>query len=45
MGLKDISLWNEGDWIAVIALVLLAGFLAAGGLIAAGKKPEFAGHP
>jgi POT family proton-dependent oligopeptide transporter len=45
MSLKDISLWNEGDWIAVVALVLLIGFLAAGALIAASRKPEFAGHP
>jgi POT family proton-dependent oligopeptide transporter len=45
MGLKDISLWNEGDWIAVVALVLLTGFLVAGAMIAGSKKPEFAGHP
>ena len=30
MGLKDLSLWNEGDWIAAIALVVLIGFLAQG---------------
>ncbi|MBA3677304.1 MAG: MFS transporter [Sphingosinicella sp.] len=43
--MKDLSLWNEGDWIAVIALVLLAGFLAVGGMVAASKKPEFLAHP
>jgi POT family proton-dependent oligopeptide transporter len=45
MGLKDLSLWNEGDWIAAIALVVLIGFLGLGGMVAASKKPEFAGHP
>ncbi len=43
--MKDMALWNEGDWIAVIALVLLAVFLSIGALIAGSKKPEFAGHP
>ncbi len=43
--MKDMGLWNEGDWIAVIALVLLGAFLSVGALIAVRKKPEFAGHP
>lgn len=43
--MKDISLWQEGDWIAVIALVLLGAFLTVGALIATSRKPEFAGHP
>ncbi|MDT7528391.1 oligopeptide:H+ symporter [Sphingopyxis sp. SE2] len=43
--MKDIGLWDEGDWIAVIALVVLGVFLTVGGLIAGSKKPEFAGHP
>ena len=43
--MKDIALWNEGDWIAAIAFVVLVVFLAIGGMIAASKKPEFAGHP
>ena len=43
--LKDMSAWNEGDWIAVIALVILAGFLAVGGMIAASKKEEAFGQP
>lgn len=42
---KDISLWAEAEWIAVIATVLLFAFLAGGAMIAASKKPEFAGHP
>jgi POT family proton-dependent oligopeptide transporter len=45
MGLKDMSLWQEGDWIAVIAVVVLGAFLAAGGMIAASKKPEAFGQP
>ena len=43
--MKEMGLWDEGDWIAVIALVVLAGFLSIGALIAGSKKPEFAGHP
>ena len=43
--MKDMGLWDEGDWIAVIALVVLGAFLSAGALIAGSKKPEFAGHP
>ncbi len=43
--MKDLSLWNEGDWIAVIAIVVLGIFLAIGGKIAIQKEPEFAGHP
>jgi POT family proton-dependent oligopeptide transporter len=40
-----MALWNEGDWIAAIAVVVLAAFLAVGGLVAASRKPEFMGHP
>ena len=43
--MKDIGLWNEGDWIAVIAVLALAAFLAVGGMIAASSKPEAFGHP
>ena len=43
--MKDMALWDEGDWIAVIALVVLGVFLSIGALIAGSKKPEFAGHP
>ncbi|MEI9851136.1 MAG: peptide MFS transporter [Sphingomonas sp.] len=42
---KSAALWNEADWIAVIAAVFLFAFLAAGALIASSRKPEFAGHP
>lgn len=42
---KDMSLWAEAEWIAVIATVLLFAFLAGGAMIAASRKPEFAGHP
>jgi len=40
-----MSLWVEADWIALIAVVVLALFLAVGAKIAVQKEPEFAGHP
>lgn len=43
--MKDMALWNEADWIATIAVVLLGVFLAIGSKIAIQKEPEFAGHP
>ncbi len=43
--MKDMALWNEGDWVAAIALVILTAFLAIGGMIAASNKPEAFGHP
>ncbi len=43
--MKDMALWNEGDWIAAIAAVALFAVLAVGGLIAARKHDEFASHP
>ncbi|MFL6752698.1 MAG: peptide MFS transporter [Sphingomicrobium sp.] len=43
--MKSVSQWNEGDWIVVFALVLLAAFLSVGALIVARRDPEFAGHP
>src|SRR5688572_24626457 len=43
--MKDMALWNEGDWIAAIAVVVLGAFLAAGGMIAMSRKPEVLGHP
>lgn len=43
--LKAVALWNEGDWIAAIAVVILLVFLTLGGIIFSGKKAEFAGHP
>ena len=43
--MKDMALWNEGDWIAVSAVVVLAIFLAVGARIAVQREPEFAGHP
>jgi len=42
---KDVSAWNEGDWIVVIGLLVLVVFLAVGGMVAARKEPEFIGHP
>ena len=43
--MKDIALWNEGDWIAAIAAVSLFAFLTIGGAIAARKSEEVVGHP
>ena len=43
--MKDMALWNEGDWIAAIAAVALFAVLAIGGLIASRKSEEFASHP
>jgi POT family proton-dependent oligopeptide transporter len=42
---KPMGLWAEGDWIAAIAVIVLALFLATGAKIAIQKEPEFAGHP
>ena len=43
--MKPIGTWNEGDWIAAIALAVLIGFLAIGAKVALQREPEFAGHP
>ena len=43
--MKDMSLWQEAEWIAAIAVVLLGIFLAIGAKIVIQKEPEFAGHP
>ena len=43
--MKPIGLWQEGDWIAAISLLVLAVFLSIGAKIAVQKEPEFAGHP
>jgi len=45
MGLKDIALWQEQDWITAIAAAVLGFFLLGGAYIATRKEPEFAGHP
>ena len=43
--MKELALWNEGDWIAAITVVVLAAFLTIGAKIAIQREPEFAGHP
>src|SRR5678815_2923214 len=43
--MKDVSLWQEADWIAVIAVALLGLFLAIGSKVAIQREPEFVGHP
>jgi POT family proton-dependent oligopeptide transporter len=45
MGLKPLSAWAEGDWIAAIAVFVLAVFLTVGAKVAIQKEPDFAGHP
>ena len=45
MSFKSIGQWGEGDWIAAIAVVVLAIFLAIGAKVATQREPEFAGHP
>ena len=40
-----MSAWNEGDWIAVICLVVLAALLALGASVAASPKQEAFGQP
>jgi len=43
--MKQIGSWNEGDWIAAIAAVVLFAVLAIGGVIAARRSEEVVGHP
>jgi POT family proton-dependent oligopeptide transporter len=43
--MKPMGLWQEGDWIAAVAVLVLAVFLTVGAKIAIQKEPEFAGHP
>ena len=44
-GFKPMGSWQEGDWIAAIAVFVLAIFLTVGAKVAIQKEPEFAGHP
>jgi POT family proton-dependent oligopeptide transporter len=43
--MKSMELWQEGDWITAIAVLLLIVFLAIGAKVAIQDEPEFAGHP
>jgi len=43
--MKDIGMWNEGDWIAAIAAAALLAVLVIGGLLATRRSEEVAGHP
>lgn len=45
VGLKNIALWNEGDWIGAIAAVTLFAVLAFGLTLSARKSEEVIGHP
>ena len=43
--MKDMALWNEGDWIAVIASVILFAFLVIGAFAITRPQEEVGGHP
>lgn len=43
--MKELALWNEGDWIAAVAAITLFVFLALGGLLATRRSDEAFGHP
>ncbi|MEN3971064.1 peptide MFS transporter [Sphingomicrobium sp. XHP0235] len=43
--MKDISIWQEADWIAAIAAVVLGLFLIAGAWAISRPRPEVGGHP
>ncbi|QLC23348.1 peptide MFS transporter [Parasphingopyxis sp. CP4] len=43
--MKDIALWNQGDWIAGIASIVLIMFLALGAYAVTRPQPEVGGHP
>ena len=43
--MKEMALWNEGDWVAAIATAILFAFLAVGLGVAASRKEEAFGHP
>ncbi|MEO6093649.1 MAG: peptide MFS transporter [Novosphingobium sp.] len=43
--MKDLTNWNEGDWIAAIGAVALVAVLVIGGLIAGRRSEEVLGHP
>ena len=41
----SIDLWQEAEWIAATAVILLVVFLTIGAKVAIQQEPEFAGHP
>lgn len=45
MGLKAVSLWNEGDWIGAIAAIALFAVLAFGLSLSSRRSEEVVGHP
>ena len=45
MGFKEFAVWNEADWIAAIASIVLVLFLLAGAYAVTRPRPEVANHP
>lgn len=43
--LKAVSLWSYADWAALVAALVLGGFLIAGALALTRPKEEVLGHP
>lgn len=43
--MKELALWNEGDWFAASASVILTLFLIAGAWAITRPRAEVAGHP
>jgi len=43
--MKEFGLWNEGDWIAAIASIVLVAFLCLGAFAVTRKQAEVGGHP
>jgi len=43
--MKDIALWNYGDWAALVAAVVLAAFLIGGAWAITRPRDEVLGHP
>ncbi len=43
--MKNMALWQEADWIAAIAAIVLTLFLIVGAFAVTRKQPEVGGHP
>jgi proton-dependent oligopeptide transporter, POT family len=43
--MKDMALWQEGDWVGAIAAIALFAVLTIGGFIVSRRSEEVVGHP